>query len=75
MQHIFQVTGMTCGHCERAVEQAVLAVDAQAKISIDRPGQQVVVQMLHLFLESLTLFCKVKSLIPKETILGVGSLN
>ena len=52
-EQTFTVTGMTCGHCERAVEQAVLAVDAQAKISIDRPGQQVVVQSEHASREAL----------------------
>lgn len=41
MEHIFQVTGMTCGHCERAVQQAVLAVDAQAQVRIDRAANQV----------------------------------
>ncbi len=44
MQHTFHVTGMTCGHCERAVQQAIQAVDASAQISIDRAAQQVVVQ-------------------------------
>ena len=41
MEHIFQVTGMTCGHCERAVQQAVLAVDTQAQVRIDRAANQV----------------------------------
>lgn len=41
MQHIFKVEGMTCGHCERAVQQALQAVDAQAQVSIDRANQQV----------------------------------
>lgn len=44
MEHIFQVTGMTCGHCERAVQQALLAVDSNSQIRIDRIAQQVVVQ-------------------------------
>ncbi len=44
MEHQFQVTGMTCGHCERAVQQAIEGVDAQAKVAIDRAANQVVVQ-------------------------------
>lgn len=44
MEYIFTVTGMTCGHCERAVQQALQGVDAQAHITIDRPANTVVVQ-------------------------------
>lgn len=44
MEYSFQVTGMTCAHCERSVQQALLAVDANANIQIDRVAQQVVVQ-------------------------------
>ena len=44
MEHVFSVTGMTCGHCERAVQQALLAVDAQARVQIDRQANRVVVQ-------------------------------
>ncbi|MFC4621537.1 heavy-metal-associated domain-containing protein [Comamonas nitrativorans] len=44
MEHVFSVTGMTCGHCERAVQQALLAVDAQAQVQIDRPANRVVVK-------------------------------
>lgn len=43
MEHVFQVSGMTCGHCERAVQQAVVQVDAQAQTRIDRSTGQVVV--------------------------------
>lgn len=35
---------MTCGHCERAVQQAISSVDAQAQTTIDRTTGQVVVQ-------------------------------
>jgi copper chaperone len=31
----FDVKGMTCGHCVRAVTNAVHAVDAQASVDID----------------------------------------
>lgn len=36
MNQIFTVEGMTCGHCEKAVTKALLALDGQAKIVIDR---------------------------------------
>lgn len=37
----FQVQGMTCGHCERAVTQAVQQVDPDAQVRIDRASGQV----------------------------------
>jgi copper chaperone len=43
MEHIFDVQGMTCGHCERAVLNAITAVDAQAQVQIDRSTGKVVV--------------------------------
>lgn len=39
MEHVFQVQGMTCGHCERAVKQAV----AQATTTVDLATGRVVV--------------------------------
>ena len=36
MNQIFRVEGMTCGHCEKAVTKALLSLDAQAKVVIDR---------------------------------------
>lgn len=44
MSEIFQVQGMTCGHCERAVTRAVKQVDPQAEVKIDRPAGRVEVQ-------------------------------
>lgn len=41
MNQTFQVQGMTCGHCERAVTQAVKQVDPQADVKIDRPSGKV----------------------------------
>ncbi len=41
MNQIFNVEGMTCGHCEKAVTKALLALDPQAKIVIDRTVNQV----------------------------------
>ena len=36
MNQTFTVEGMTCGHCEKAVTKAILSLDAQAKVVIDR---------------------------------------
>ncbi|CAB5722772.1 Copper chaperone CopZ [Delftia tsuruhatensis] len=44
MQHVFKVQGMTCGHCERSVTQAVQGVDSQAQVKIDRAAQRVEVE-------------------------------
>ena len=32
MNHLFTVTGMTCGHCEKAVTAAIVRLDPQAKV-------------------------------------------
>lgn len=34
MNQIFTVEGMTCGHCEKVVTNALLALDAQSKVTI-----------------------------------------
>lgn len=44
MNQTFNVQGMTCGHCERAVTQAVQSVDPQAQVKIDRPAGKVEVE-------------------------------
>ncbi len=44
MNQSFQVQGMTCGHCERAVTQAVQRVDPAAEVKINRPAGTVDVQ-------------------------------
>ena len=36
-----QVQGMTCGHCERAVTQAVQNIDPSAQVRIDRASGEV----------------------------------
>ena len=41
MNQTFTVTGMTCGHCERAVKNAVQQLDPQAQVSIDRAANRV----------------------------------
>ena len=38
---VFEVQGMTCGHCERAVTQAVQGVDPAATVRIDRSTGRV----------------------------------
>ena len=38
---VFNVQGMTCGHCERAVKEAVQSVDPAATVHIDRSTGRV----------------------------------
>ena len=47
MNQTFDVKGMTCGHCERAVTQAVKTVDPGAEVRIDRTAGKVEVQTDH----------------------------
>lgn len=44
MMQTFTVTGMTCGHCEKAVTRALKQVDPQAEVTIDRSANQVDIQ-------------------------------
>ena len=44
MQQILNVQGMTCGHCERAVTDAVKSVDPTALVKIDRASGTVEVE-------------------------------
>ena len=44
MQQTFTVTGMTCGHCEKAVTQAIRSLDPQARVTIDRTQNRVDVE-------------------------------
>ena len=44
MNQTFTVTGMTCGHCEKAVTRAIHQVDPQAQVTIDRTANRVEVQ-------------------------------
>ncbi len=41
MNQTFTVTGMTCGHCEKAVTQALQQLDPQAEVRIDRASNKV----------------------------------
>jgi copper chaperone len=43
-QHTFEVSGMTCGHCEKAVTRAIKQVDPAAEVVIDRTQNRVDVQ-------------------------------
>lgn len=40
----FKVTGMTCGHCVRAVTDAVRDVDATAQVEVDLGAGRVTVR-------------------------------
>ena len=44
MNQSFNVSGMTCGHCEKAVMRAVKQADPQAEVKIDRAANLVEVQ-------------------------------
>jgi copper chaperone len=44
MNQTFTVTGMTCGHCEKAVTRAVRQLDPQAEVKINRAANTVEVQ-------------------------------
>jgi copper chaperone len=44
MKQTFTVTGMTCGHCEKAVTRALKVADPQAEVTIDRAVNLVDVQ-------------------------------
>jgi copper chaperone len=41
MNQVFTVEGMSCAHCEKAVTKAILSVDPQAQVRIDRSHDQV----------------------------------
>jgi copper chaperone len=41
MDQVFTVVGMSCGHCERAVTQAVQRIDPEAQVTINRNAQEV----------------------------------
>ncbi len=40
----FQIPNMTCGHCVRAVTQAVLAADPAAKVQADLAEHRLTVE-------------------------------
>jgi copper chaperone len=44
MNQTFNVLGMTCGHCEKAVTRALKQIDPEAEIKIDRVANKVDVE-------------------------------
>ena len=45
-KQVFTVQGMSCGHCVKAVSQAVQKLDPQAQVQVDLPSQTVEVQSM-----------------------------
>ncbi|MGY1650328.1 heavy-metal-associated domain-containing protein [Geodermatophilus sp. SYSU D01119] len=43
----FTVTGMTCGHCRRAVTEEIAAVDGVESVAVDLAGGTVTVTATH----------------------------
>lgn len=43
MSEQFNVTGMTCGHCEAAVKRAIMQLDPAAQVQVDRSSNSVTV--------------------------------
>jgi copper chaperone len=41
MDQVFQVQGMSCGHCANAVTQAIKAVEPQAEVKVDLASGRV----------------------------------
>ena len=44
MKQVFDVEGMSCNHCAKAVTKAVQQVDPQAQVQVDLAGKKVEVQ-------------------------------
>ena len=44
MNQSFQVQGMTCGHCVKAVTEAVKTIDPKAEVQVDLASGKVQVQ-------------------------------
>ncbi|MGE8189259.1 heavy-metal-associated domain-containing protein [Pseudomonas sp. NPDC086278] len=42
--HVFNVEGMSCGHCVKAITQAVQAKDPAASVRIDLAAKEVGVE-------------------------------
>ncbi len=47
MKQVFLVEGMSCQHCVKAVTQAVLLLDPQARVQVDLAGKKVEVESSH----------------------------
>ena len=44
MKQVFDVEGMSCNHCAKAVTQALRQVDPQAQVQVDLAGKKVEVE-------------------------------
>lgn len=44
MKYVFNVQGMSCEHCEKAVTRAVRQLDRSAEVRIDRAANRVEVE-------------------------------
>ena len=44
MKQVFDVDGMSCGHCVKAVTAAVRQIDPQAQVQVDLAGKKVEVE-------------------------------
>jgi copper chaperone len=44
MKQVFDVEGMSCNHCAKAVTRAVQALDPQAQVVVDLNGKKVEVE-------------------------------
>ena len=44
MKQVFDVQGMSCNHCAKAVTKAVQQLDAQAQVQVDLAGKKVEVE-------------------------------
>ena len=58
MKKIIEVTGMHCGHCEKAVEDALKAIEGVSKVKADREKNSVTLTMKNdidekLFIEAI----------------------
>lgn len=44
MKQVFDVQGMSCNHCAKAVTKAVQQLDPQAQVHVDLAGKKVEVE-------------------------------
>ena len=44
MKQVFDVEGMSCNHCAKAVTQAVQRLDPQAQVLVDLSGKKVTIE-------------------------------
>lgn len=44
MKQVFEVEGMSCNHCAKAVTQAVKQLDPQAQVQVDLTGKKVEIE-------------------------------